>query len=184
MNFPSRGTDSNTLSAVNARSSGEMSRRLREAEDREDTPPNREIEINEERLRLAEAARQIGTWEWDPVRDTRVLSTELCRIFGVSASDPDNARKWAARVWPEDWPKVQLLMQQGGHSGAMEFEYRYLHPDQGLRWLYCKGRRFTHEPRLFGIVQDITNRKAAEEASQRLAAIVASSDDAIISKDS
>jgi PAS domain S-box-containing protein len=36
---------------------------------------------------------------------------------------------------------------------------------------------------MFGIVQDITARKAAEEASQRLVAIVESSDDAIISKD-
>jgi two-component system, chemotaxis family, CheB/CheR fusion protein len=66
---------------------------------------------------------------------------------------------------------------------VMEFEYRYLHPDHGSRWLLCKGRRFNSEPRLLGIVQDITDRKAAEEASQRLAAIVESSDDAIISKD-
>jgi PAS domain S-box-containing protein len=147
------------------------------------TPQIREVEENEERLRLAEAAGQIGTWEWDPEHDTRTLSTELQRIFGVEASDPENARKWAARVWPEDWPKVQSLMQQGSQTGKMEFEYRYLHPDLGLRWLFCKGCRFHDQTRLFGIVQDVTARKAAEEASQRLAAIVESSDDAIISKD-
>ncbi len=37
----------------------------------------RELEENEERLRLAEAAGQIGTWEWDPEHDTRALSAEL-----------------------------------------------------------------------------------------------------------
>jgi PAS domain S-box-containing protein len=138
---------------------------------------------NEERLRLAEVAGQIGSWEWDSVEGTQTLSLELGRIFGISNGDPDRARKWAARVWPEDWPKVQSLMQQGSQTGSMEFEYRYLHPEFGLRWLFCKGRRFEHEQRMFGIVQDVTARKAAEEASQRLAALVESSDDAIVSKD-
>lgn len=138
---------------------------------------------NEERLRLAEEAGQIGSWEWDPEGQKQTLSAELGRIFGVDVSDPDRAQKWAARVWPEDWPKVQQLMEMGSRSGKMDFEYRYLHPVLGLRWLYCRGRRFNDEPRMFGIVQDVTARKAAEEASQRLVAIVESSDDAIISKD-
>jgi PAS domain S-box-containing protein len=138
---------------------------------------------NEERLRLAESAGQIGTWEWDPERETQTLSPELCRIFGVEIDDPERARKWAAHIWPDDWPKVQFLMQQARQSGVMEFEYRYLHPESGLRWLYCKGRRFRDAGRMFGIVQDVTSRKASEEASQRLAAIVESSEDAIISKD-
>jgi len=138
---------------------------------------------NEERLRLAESAGHIGTWEWNPLRQTQILSSELCRIFGVEVDDPQRARKWAARVWPEDWPKVQSLMEQGRQTGSMEFEYRYLHPDLGLRWLLCKGSRFRDESRLFGIVQDVTASKAAEEASHRLVAIVESSDDAIVSKD-
>ena len=143
----------------------------------------RAIFENEERLRLAEAGGQIGTWEWDAFHQAQVLSPELGRIFGIDIADPDCARKWAAHVWPEDWPKVQSLMQQGSESGTMEFEYRYLHPDLGLRWLFCKGRRFHDETRIFGVVQDVTARKAAEEASQRLVAIVESSDDAIVSKD-
>jgi PAS domain S-box-containing protein len=141
------------------------------------------IRENEERLRMAEEAGQIGTWEWDPARQSQTLSAELGRIFGVDVSDPDRAQKWAARVWPDDWPKVQNLMELGSQSGTLEFEYRYLHPVLGLRWLFCKGCRFNGEPRIFGIVQDVTARKAAEDASQRLVAIVESSDDAIISKD-
>ena len=148
-----------------------------------DSTHPRTIFENEERLRLAEAGGHIGTWEWDAVHRVQILSPELGRIFGMEYEDPDRARKWAARVWPEDWLKVQSLMQQGCESGAMEFEYRYLHPDLGLRWLFCKGRRFHDDTRIFGIVQDVTARKAAEEASQRLVALVESSDDAIVSKD-
>lgn len=143
---------------------------------------HRAVLQNEERLRLAESAGLIGTWEWDPARQSPILSPQLGRIFGLDVEDPELTRKWSALVWPEDLPKVQSLMRQGGQTGEMEFEYRYLHPDLGLRWLYCKGGRFHGESRLFGIVQDVTARKAAEEASQRLAAIVESSDDAIVSK--
>jgi PAS domain S-box-containing protein len=149
----------------------------------ESTVPQNSTIDNEERLRLAAAAGQIGTWEWDPKEDVHIISAELCRIFGLDGSDPEGARLWGARVWPEDWVKVQFLMRQGSQSGEMEFEYRYIHPDFGLRWLYCKGRRFRDRQAMYGIVQDVTARKAAEEDSQRLVAIVASSDDAVVSKD-
>ena len=141
------------------------------------------LEENAERLRLAQSAAQIGTWEWDPVEDARTLSPELYRIFGTSRSDPDSTRKWQERVFADDWPAVQRQMAAGHRRGSMEFEYRYLHPEKGMRWFYCKGRRVRGETRMYGIVQDITPRKVAEESSQRLAAIVQSSDDAIASKD-
>jgi PAS domain S-box-containing protein len=183
MNSPVSDFVSSSINPVTAGRREELSKRPRVDKNTTKSQARREVEENEERLRLAEAAGQIGTWEWDPERDTRALSTELLRIFGIGASDPESARIWAARVWPEDWPKVQQLMQQGSQTGKMEFEYRYLHPELGLRWLYCKGCRFYDQTRIFGIVQDVTARKAAEEASQRLAAIVESSDDAIVSKD-
>ena len=140
------------------------------------------LEEQAERLRLAQTAAQIGTWEWDPVEDTKTLSPELHRMFGTSRSDPDSAQMWMERVFPDDWPAVSQLMLHGHRQGAMEFEYRYNHPENGIRWFYCKGRRVRGETRMYGIVQDITARKAAQEGSQRLAAIVESSDDAIASK--
>ena len=141
------------------------------------------IEDAAERLELAQAAARIGTWEWDPTQEIHELSPELHRIFGTDESDPNHARQWASRVHPDDWPKVQQLMLEGHRLGKMEFEYRYQHPALGLRWLYCIGRKLRGQAPMFGAVQDITARKTAEEASQRLAAIVESSDDAIISKD-
>ena len=140
------------------------------------------IEETAERFRLAQAAAQIGTWEWDPVENRRSLSPELRRIFGTEANDADEGEVWASRVYREDWPRVQQEMEEGHRLGSMEFEYRYEHPELGLRWFYCKGGRLRGESRMFGVVLDITARKAAEEASHRLAAIVESSDDAIVSK--
>ncbi len=147
-------------------------------------------EENEERLRLAQSAAQIGTWEWDPVSGASKLSAELHAMFGTSPDQPDHVACWQARVYPDDWPQVQQAMAGCQVTGELELEYRYTHPDLGLRWFYCKGRRAPGETRMLGVVQDVTERKRADEslrtalvASQKLAAIVESSDDAIVSKD-
>jgi PAS domain S-box-containing protein len=143
-----------------------------------------QVFTSEERLRLAQSAAQIGTWEWDPTGGESTLSPELHEIFGTAADDPHSREQWASRVHRADWAKVQQFMAEGDRTGQMEFDYRYYHPRDGLRWLYCKGRRaIGSSSRMLGIVQDITNRKLADEASHRLAAIVESSNDAIVSKD-
>jgi PAS domain S-box-containing protein len=141
------------------------------------------VEISEERLRLAQIAAQIGTWEWDPIHNTSTLSPQLHKMFGTDANDPDHSSKWAARIHPDDLPRVQDLLRASRDSGTMDFEYRYLHPEAGLRWFHCKGRRLREDSRMLGVILDITARKQAEEARYRLAAIVESSDDAIVSKD-
>jgi PAS domain S-box-containing protein len=140
-------------------------------------------EENAERLRVAYSAGQIGAWEWDPVKNTRSLSDELHRMFGIDKSDSDSAQTWASRVHPDDLQGVLENMAEAHRVGEMDFEYRYYPREGELRWFHCKGRRFSGETRLFGIVQDVTERKHATEAHRRLAAIVESSDDAIVSKD-
>ena len=141
------------------------------------------VEDTIERLRMAQSAAQIGVWEWDPIRDVHLLSPELHRIFGTDLTDPNHVAVWTSNVSSADWSHVQMLMNEGHRLGYMEFEYRYNHPDLGQRWLYCKGHRRPGETRMFGVVQDITIRKTAEMAAFRLAAIVESSADAIVSKD-
>ena len=56
-------------------------------------------------------------------------------------------------------------MEVGTRSGSMEFEYRYHHPEHGLRWLSCRGRRLDTESRMLGVILDITVRKQAELGS-------------------
>ncbi|HVT98549.1 MAG TPA: ATP-binding protein, partial [Acidobacteriaceae bacterium] len=43
------------------------------------------VKENAERLLLAQTAAQIGTWEWDPERDSPHLSSELHHLFGTAA---------------------------------------------------------------------------------------------------
>lgn len=109
----------------------------------------------------------VGTWEWDPLHEVSQLSPELYRMFGTSANDPGHVQKWAERVYPADREKVQHYMKEGAQTGNMDFEYRYQHPETGLRWLYCKGAMLRDGSRMYGVVIDITSAKLTEEASRQ-----------------
>jgi len=65
---------------------------------------------------------------------------------------------------------------------VVEFENRYLCKDGSYRWLVWNAKTVTEEELIYAIARDITERKRAEELLQRLAAIVDSSDDAIVGK--
>ncbi len=126
----------------------------------------RAVELSEERLRLAQEAAQIGTWEWDPEENTRALSPEMHRMYGTdpNASEEEIYSIWSSRIFPGDWPHVKLEMAECQRTGVLDIEYRYEHPEMGLRHHYSKGRRMLGTSRFFGVVSDITNRKRREES--------------------
>src|SRR6185437_4928254 len=105
------------------------------------------VEASEQRLRLSQAAAGIGSWEWDPVH-LAVLSDELHSIFGTHQDDT-LFTQWRSRVHPEDQERVFRLMDEGYRSGEIDFEYRFLHPQNGLRWFRSKGRRMANQERMF-----------------------------------
>src|SRR5215469_11778668 len=109
----------------------------------------RALHESQNRLRVAQAAAHIGTWECDPEIGFTFLSPELHEMFGTD---------------PEDAGKIFQNMGDSASTGSMEFEYRYYHPQKGLRWFFCRGRRFSeNDLRLFGIVMDTTDRRETED---------------------
>ncbi len=96
--------------------------------------------------------------------------------------------QWTEAIPPEDRERVFTIFSSLGTGNSIaSTEFQIARPDGELRWVYGRGFPVRDAAgsviRLTGIATDITERKLAEEASAQLAAIVNSSNDAIIGKD-
>ena len=160
-------------------------------------------ERTEERLRESEttlaAAQRIahlGSWtaEIGPagnIDDTPIRwSDEIYRIIGYEAGQIEATRpNFMRAVHPEDRERIQAAITEAIRDKAgFTVEYRVVHPDgsersvQGIVDVLCD-KRTGMPQRLIGTIQDITERKRAEEKLAQLAMVIESSDDAISSVD-
>jgi PAS domain S-box-containing protein len=146
------------------------------------------IAESEERLRLAQKVGHSGTWESNIESGRLISSPELLELFGLgpeaASADPE---PWRRIVHPEDLVDVDKALAQAiaTHS-EFHVEFRIMRGDSGERWIESTAQIFYDDDgkpvRIVGISTDITKRKQAERANGLLAAIVDSSDDAIVSK--
>ncbi|MGA2811876.1 MAG: PAS domain S-box protein [Candidatus Acidiferrum sp.] len=121
---------------------------------------------NEERLRLAQEAGNVGTWEWDPDADVTLWSEQKYEIFGIAPSDPLYLQTWMAAIVEKDREAVRAIRKRVQREGAAEIEYRYQHPGKGLRWMFSRLRMVPTsggKKVMLGISIDVTERKELEE---------------------
>lgn len=145
---------------------------------------------SEHRLRVATDAAELGIWSWQPDGDRIIWENDRpYDIFCMPRTDaPLTAARFAAEfVHAEDLAAFERAIADTVQNGARLFyEGRFHCPNGDLRWVEFTGQPVagTSGPslRVTGTAQDITGRKQAEEAQARLAKIVETSDDAIISQ--
>jgi PAS domain S-box-containing protein len=131
----------------------------------------------EERLRnigaqLAEAQRvaHIGSWEWDISAGTLNWSDEKYRIMGLDPQAiPVTYAYFLNCVHPEDRARIDEAVQQAFHDlHPFSYDCRVILPDGRVRCQHVEASVVTDErgrvARMIGTTQDITERKAAEEA--------------------
>jgi PAS domain S-box-containing protein len=153
------------------------------------TLANDALREGEERLRLAVAAARLQPWEMDLVAGRITFGTDTPGAFGFAVGSWDGPLEDAARVvHPGDRRGVLEQFRAAVDSGGAEYraEFRIVRADGAVAWVLNRGRIYRdaagRAARAVGVLMDITERKQAELATARLAAIVESSDDAIISK--
>ena len=124
----------------------------------------------EQQLAEAQEVAHLGSWEWDFVNDRVAWSDEQYRLFGVSPDvfDPTVAG-FLSYVHPDDrGPTQQAIEEISEDPRAFAFDFRRVLPDGSVRWLHARGDLVSRDDRrparLCGTVQDITERKQAEEA--------------------
>ena len=158
----------------------------------------RRLRQSEATLKLATEVAKLGVFVWHTAEDRASWENErMYEIFGRAHEDgPVNGTAFLNEVVHPDYREAfQRAMEATLQKGErFYFEGIICHPDKTLHWIEAIGQlqvRTDGSPgQILGTMRDITQIKKSEEAlgdsSKRLgelAAIVASSDDVILSKD-
>ncbi|MBM1174427.1 sensor histidine kinase [Microvirga arabica] len=128
---------------------------------------------SEERLRIAQHAGGIGTFEWN-IRSGEVMVTEeFCRIWGIGQHTSIRVGAFEEFTHPDDRDLLATSLARPLEDLIGYTEYRIIRQDdRQVRWLARRGeivRNEAGEPsRVIGAVYDITDRKRAEEQRQLL----------------
>jgi len=120
-----------------------------------------------ERLRLAEAASGIGTFEVDLDTGLWQWSPQVARLFGF---EPENSTsplaEWQQVIFADDALKLQAALQAAFQTRTFDVEFRVRHSDESLHWLLGRGQVAVDEAGrgrfLRGAYFEITERKALE----------------------
>ncbi len=127
-------------------------------------------------LRKAQSVARLGSWAWHIADDRLEWSDEMYAIFGIEKTSFSGnlADVMAAAIHPDDRAAVEAANRAVSEAGRPEpLEYRVCRPDGSVRTVWGEAGELVldsnQQPlRLTGIVQDITERKEAEQERERL----------------
>ena len=131
-------------------------------------------DLRESKAKLEEAQRitHVGYWEWDLITNAVTWSDETYRIYGMRPQEcPMDLASVREKIHPEDWGIVSRALEEALGGGARyNAECRVFRLTGEVRIVYTQGdvkRNALGRPVLmFGTVQDITDRRRAEDALQ------------------
>ena len=129
------------------------------------------LRASEERLRLAQQAARIGTFERDVRTGGVTWAAGLESLYGMPPGSLDGKTTafFSELIHPADRERVAHLIQEGLKTGRRtEGEWRVIWPDGSVHWIAGRWQVLLDESgeplRVFGVNLDVTDRKRAEEA--------------------
>src|SRR5580700_8244139 len=134
---------------------------------------SRDLQESNARLEQAQRLVHMGYYEWNLITGRVIWSAELYRIYGLSPQDgPIDMALVSEMIHPDDRERVFRESDEAIRSGMpAAAEHRVVRPDGEGRTVHGLGTVKRDAAGLacemFGTVQDITDRKRAEEALQR-----------------
>jgi PAS domain S-box-containing protein len=127
------------------------------------------VRQSDARRKFALETAQLGDWELDLVTLQAKRSLLHDQIFGYQSLLPDwNFDIFISHVHPDDREWVSRHFQDCISQGIRwDFECRIVWASGDIRWIWACGSQYhdvsSDTSRMFGIVEDITNRKKIEE---------------------
>jgi PAS domain S-box-containing protein len=128
------------------------------------------LRASEERLRLAQQAARIGSFEWNIQTGVNTWTTELEIMYGLCPGGFSRTQTaFENLIHPEDRARVTELVDLASKTGQpMTGEWRVIWPDESVHWIVGRWQVFMDESgepsRMMGVNIDITERKLADQA--------------------
>jgi len=129
---------------------------------------NAELSKKESELAEAQFIGHMGSWHWDIQSGVLKWSDEIFRIFGLHPQSIEVSYDYfLQRVHPQDRKLVQVAVNRALQTlNPYNVDHRITLPDGSIRFVHEQGEvRFNEQGeaiRMIGTVQDITDRKLAE----------------------
>lgn len=125
---------------------------------------------NDRRLSEAQKMAHIGNWDWNIITDKVYWSEEMYRIFGLDSQEfHPTYNSFFNYVHPDDLACLDNALRRalnGGRPGPVD--YRIVMADGKQRTVHSQAEAIFNEKQIpvqiRGTVQDITEKKEAEEA--------------------
>ena len=137
----------------------------------------RDLQHLTERLQLAIAAAELGTWDLDLQTGVLVWSERCRAMFGIGPDAPVSMADFYAGLHPDDRERITAIFAAAtdpATRGEYDVEYRTIGKEDGVeRWVAARGRAVFDAQgrgiRAIGTTREITGRKRDEQRLRELA---------------
>jgi formate hydrogenlyase transcriptional activator len=127
-----------------------------------------ELKRSEEFLAEGQRLSRTGSFSWRVETDEITWSKQLYRIFEFDESLPVTLEQIASRVYPDDLPLLQDMIERARRAASdFEYQHRLLMPDQSVKYIHL----LAHATRdkygrleYVGAAQDVTDLRTITDA--------------------
>ncbi len=123
-----------------------------------------ELKIIKEQLSNAQRIGHLGNWEWDVKNNLLSWSDEVYNIFGLEKQNLTlNYKTFLQFIHPEDYDRVQQQIENAMHKGKpYSIDHSIILKNNEIKFVHSEAEvtfnEEGHPVRMFGIIQDITER--------------------------
>jgi PAS domain S-box-containing protein len=127
------------------------------------------LRASESHLTQAQQIARLGSWSWDLVADRLYWSDEMYQLFGLTPGERVlRSGDFLRFVHPEDRQRMETFRQEALARGHHDTDFRIIRTDGQQRHVHSEGATILDEQgravRMEGALQDVTERRQAEEA--------------------
>ena len=126
----------------------------------------------------------VGIWHWNAESGEVNLSPQAALLFNCPEIQAIRYEQLLALVHPDDRKHLDQVLRAPATGQTIDLDFRTASPAAPARWLNTRGKLIKNDAttRLSGILTDISVFKQAEAQNNRFAAILSTSEAAIVGK--